>query len=452
MVRLDWPRIYREAGATLRLASPLILGQLSAMGMNVVDALLAGHMSATILAAVAVGASVWTLVIVMIIGVLMALPPSVSQLEGAGERHLIGSLFRQALWLALGLGMLLLVAVRMLGRPLIMALQVDEEIIGDALDFLQAISYGAPALALYFALRGLSEGTGNTRPTMYFGFLGLLLLIPLGYSLMYGKVEGISGAFGLGAATAIVLWIQFLSLLTYICLHPHYRIYRLFAHLEGPNVSSIASLLTLGIPMGVALLLEASLFVIAALLIAALGAIEVASHQVALSIASVAFMLPLGLAMAITVRVGHAVGRGDPSGVRYAGYTGIAMTLVTQTLSAALMTFFPEFIVGLYTSDPKVTVLALKLLALAALFQFSDGIQVAANGALRGLKDTKRPMLITLIAYWGVGMPIGYLLAFRQKWGAPGMWVGLIAGLSVAALLLFARFYRRVRVDQVILA
>ena len=162
----------------------------------------------------------------------------------------------------------------------------------------------------------------------------------------------------------------------------------------------------------------------------------------ALNVAALFFMIPLGLAMAITVRVGNAVGRGDASGVRYAGFCGIGLTLVTQLVSAGLMLGFPRAIASFYTHDQTVIALAAQLLLLAGLFQFSDGIQVASNGALRGLKDTRVPMAITLFAYWMVGMPVGWWLAFHMGLGARGIWMGLIAGLSMAALLLFARFWR----------
>jgi MATE family multidrug resistance protein len=192
-------------------------------------------------------------------------------------------------------------------------------------------------------------------------------------------------------------------------------------------------------------LAEAGLFVAAALIIGKMGEDVVASHQVALNVASLFFMIPLGLAMAITVRVGNAVGRGDALGVRYAGLCGIGLTLVTQLFSAAVMISIPRLIASLYTRDPAVIALAVQLLLLAGLFQFSDGIQVASNGALRGLKDTRVPMAITLFAYWVIGMPVGWWLAFRADLGARGIWMGLIAALTMAALLLFVRFWRSSR-------
>jgi len=440
--RPERARLLYEVRATVRLALPLIAAQLAAVGSNVIDAVLAGHVSAHVLGAVAVGASIWSLAIVCGIGMMMAVPPSVAQLDGAGRRGEVGAVFHQAVWLALGMGAVLWFAVRHAG-PLIDLIGVTTSLRHDVQRFLLAISWGAPALTCYFALRGLSEGLSLTRPSMYFSLGGLVLLVPLGYVLMFGKL-GIppQGAHGCGVATAIVLWLEMLAFGVYVLLRRNYRGLGLFERIEGPNLRRIGQLVHIGAPMAVTLLAEAGLFVATALIIATLGEDVIASHQVAINIASLFFMIPLGLAMAITVRVGNAVGRGDEQGVRYAGFCGIGLTLATQLFSATLMLGLPHFIAALYTHDPKVIALAAQLIVLAGLFQFSDGIQVAANGALRGLKDTRVPMALTLFSYWGVGMPVGWWLAFHHGMGARGMWIGLIAGLSVAAVMLFTRFWR----------
>ncbi|HEY6895099.1 MAG TPA: MATE family efflux transporter [Rhodanobacteraceae bacterium] len=440
------PRLARELKEMLRLALPLVAGQLSAIGMNVIDAMLAGHLDAHTLGAVAVGTSVWSLAIVAAIGVMFALPPSVAQLNGAGRQEAIGPLFRQALWLSALLGLLLFAGIHFGGPSLIVAIGIDTALVPDVTRFLHAISFGAPALALFFALRGLSEGFGLTRPSMYFSVLGLALLGPVGYVLMHGRLGFPPlGALGSGIATACVLWIEALAFLLYIATRRHYRALALFAEFERPKPAAIGELLRIGIPMGVSLFMEASLFVAVALAIGTLGTDVVASHQIAINVASVTFMVPLGIAMATTVRVGHAVGRRDPDGVRDAGLVGLGLTLVAQGVSAGLMLTIPERIASLYTTDAAVIVLAAELLILAGFFQFSDGLQVAASGALRGLKDTRVPMLITTFAYWGVGMPVGWWLAFRAGLGARGMWMGLIAGLSMAAVLLTTRFWRLAR-------
>ncbi|WP_266172123.1 MATE family efflux transporter [Dyella subtropica] len=442
LFRPDRARVAHEIGATIRLALPLIAAQLAAVGTNVVDAMLAGHFSAHVLGAVAVGASIWALAIVTGIGMMMAVPPSVSQLDGAGRRPEVGALFRQALWLAVTVGVLLWFVVRH-AAPLTALIGVAPGLRRDVGEFLQAISWGAPALTCYFALRGLSEGLSLTRPSMYFSLGGLILLAPLGYVLMFGKF-GLEpqGARGCGIATALVLWIEMVAFATYIARHRNYRGLGLGERFDLPDLKKIGELLWVGLPMAVTLLAEGGLFVAVALVIGTLGENIVASHQVALNVASLFFMIPLGLAMAITVRVGNAVGRGDAVGVRYAGLCGIGLTLVTQVFSAGLMLSLPHFIASLYTHDAGVIALAAQLVVLAGVFQFSDGIQVASNGALRGLKDTRVPMALTLFAYWVIGMPVGWWLAFRQGMGARGMWMGLIAGLSVAAVLLFVRFWR----------
>ncbi len=439
-------RWFDEARATLRLALPLIAGQLAAVGMGAVDALLAGHYSADVLAAVAVGVSLWSLAVVCAIGLMLALPPSVSQLVGADRRAEIGPLFRQALGLALSVGVLLGAAVHWLAPPLVRALHVDPRLWPQTTEFLHAVSFGAPAIACYFALRGVSEGLGHTRPTMYFGLLGLLLLAPLDWVLMYGKL-GLPalGAMGSGMATAIVTWCELAAFVLYMRRAHVYRGLHLFARLEAPDWRQIGALLRLGLPMAFSLLMEASLFVAAALAIGRMGADAVASHQIALNVATVTFMVPLGLAMAITVRVGFAAGRGDAVGVRRAGLAGIGLALLTQSVSTTLMLGFPHAIAALYTHDARVIHLAAQLLVLAGIFQFSDGVQVASAGALRGLKDTRAPMLITAFAYWVVGFPLGLYLGFARQMGPRGVWMGLIAGLGVAAVLLLSRFLRRSR-------
>jgi MATE family multidrug resistance protein len=443
--RPDRARVRREIGATVRLAFPLIIAQLSAVGTNMVDAMLAGHLNAHTLGAVAVGTSVWSLAIVTGIGMMMAVPASVSHLDGANRHAEVGALFRQALWLAFILGVVLWFAVRH-ASPLLDVIGIAPGLRSDVTGFLNAISWGAPALTMYFALRGLSEGLSMTRPSMYFSFGGLLVLGPLGYTLMYGKL-GIPpmGARGTGIATTIVLWLEMAGFSIYVLRHRNYRGLGLTDRFEWPQARAIGGLLHVGLPMAITLLMEGGLFVAVALAIGTLGEDVVASHQVALNVASFFFMIPLGLAMAITVRVGNAAGRGDEEGVRYAGFCGIGLTLLTQVFSCSLMLGLPHWIARLYTGDATVLALASQLLLLAGLFQFSDGIQVASNGALRGLKDTRIPMVICMFAYWIVGMPIGWWLAFDQGLGARGMWMGLIAGLSMAAVLLFTRFYRLAR-------
>ena len=427
------------------LALPLALGQLAAMLMSVVDSILAGHHGLQTLAAVTVGTSIWTVALLICVGVLMAIPPSVAQLNGAGRRREIGPLWRQAIWIALIMGLLLMVLVWYSPR-LLDWIGIVAEIRPQAAAFLRAIAFGAPALSLYFSFRYLSEGLAWTPPTMLFGIAGLLLLIPLGYVLMFGAgpIPEL-GAAGLGYATALVLWLQALGFLTYLRLSRRFEDLELFARFDPPSWPVIRGLLALGLPMGVSIFMEGSLFVATALLIARIGTVDVAAHQIALNVASVCFMLPLGIAMATTVRVGHAAGADDIAAVRWAAGAGFALGGLTQTAAALMLIFAGGWISALYTGDAAVAALAVTLMRYAAVFQFPDGIQVLSAGALRGLKDTRVPMLITVFAYWGVGLPLGAWFGLHLHGRAPGLWVGLIIGLTVAALLLALRLWRQCR-------
>lgn len=445
-------RLPRELRATVLLSAPLVVGQLSSMGMNVVDTVLAGRHGTTTLAAIGVGAPAWSVVILLCIGVLMAVPPTVAHLVGAGRREAIGAVARQALWLALALGLGLFAAMRV--APSLLARFIAPDVMPGVAGFVHGISWGAPALALYFALRYVAEGVAWTVPTMLIGTAGLGLLLPLGWALMdgWGPLPE-WGAAGLGLATAIVLWAQVAAMAATLARSRRCADLGLFTRFDAPDPAAIGQLLRLGVPMGIAIFMEGSLFVATALLIATLGTLPIAAHQVAILAASAAFMVPLGVAMGTTVRVGQAAGAGDAEGVRWAARAGWIIGGATQTVSALVLALAGAWIAGLITEDPAVVAAAATLMLFAAVFQYTDGLQAISAGALRGLKDTRIPAWITVFSYWGVGLPVGVVLGgvggpggtivFGLGWGPSGYWTGLILGLSVAAVLLTGRFLSR---------
>jgi MATE family multidrug resistance protein len=235
-------------------------------------------------------------------------------------------------------------------------------------------------------------------------------------------------------------------LVAWILWQPYYRPFGVFAHFEWPRPADIAALVRLGTPIGVSLFMEGSRFAVVSLVLGRhFGAEVVAGHQIALNVASVTFMVPLGIAIAITVRVGQAKGAGDLRGARRAGFVGGAMALAFMSLAALTLATVPELIAAIYTNDREVRSIAVSLLTMAALFQIFDGLQVAGAGALRGLKDTAVPMGITCVSYWVVGFTVGYTLGIVQGRGAQAMWLGLTLGLVVAAVLLNTRFYLLMR-------
>jgi len=440
------PSNLAEGWKLLILAVPLVVGQVSNFGMNFVDTLMAGRIGTVDLAAIAVGSSIWAAGFLFMLGVLMAVSATVSQLAGAGRYRHAGEFTRQALWVSLILAVGLWVLSRT-GYLAMAYLGVEPSVTALATGYLKAIGWGAPALAGMLVLRFFSEGAGYTKPTMYIGVAGILANIPLNYVLMFGKAGfPAMGAVGAGWATAIVLWLQLIIMTVWIWRRPYYRAYAFYERFSLPNPREIFALFKLGVPIGIMVLLEGGLFVASALMIGTLGAVPVAGHQVAMNFASLIFMVPLGLAGAITVLVGQAVGREDWIGARRAGVVGIVIALLFACLSATLILTQSSPIVAIYTNEPEVVALAVSLLAYAAVFQLADGLQIAAAGALRGYKDTHIPMVYSAIAYWGVGFSVGWYLTFRTELGPAGMWIGIISGLCVAAVLMGGRFLRLSRV------
>jgi MATE family multidrug resistance protein len=431
-----------EIRRTLHLALPVIIGQLAVFSMNFVDTVMSGRLpdKEIALAALGIGGAVWSSMLMFVLGTLMVVQPSVAQLDGADLKSEAGSQTRQAFWIALVLGLPFWL-VCYFSEPLLTAFKIDPLIVPKAAGYLRAVSWGAPGISLVFLLRFFSEGTGNTRPTMFYGVAGALLNIPLNYVLMFGKLGFPAlGTVGCGYATSIVIWLQFLLLAAYVGLHRHYKPFALMSHLERPDWREIWSLLKVGLPIAVTIFVEGSLFVAAALLIGRLGPVPAAAHLIAINFSALMFMIPVGLSSAISIRIGNAIGRRDLEGARYAGLIGIMIILVIQTVSAMTMLLVPELIVGIYTDDLVVAPLAVSLLFYAAIFQYPDGLQIVAAGALRGYKDTRMPMLYMVISFWVVGMTLGYNLTFGQAMGPAGMCIGMIAGLTVAAGLMLLRF------------
>jgi MATE family multidrug resistance protein len=431
-----------EVRTTAVLAAPLVAGHVSAGLIGFVDSVIAGHHGTDTLAAVAVGTALFWLPVMIPMGTLMSLPPAVSQLDGAGRRAEIGPLFRQGLWLAAGLGVLLW-AFLSLAVLALEPMGIAPETRPGAAAFLQGIRWGVPGFTLYLTMRYLSDGLHWTLPTMVLGFGGLLVLVPLGYALTWG-VGGLPalGAGGLGLASSIMMWSQAIAFALYLSRSRRFADLRLFSTIDAPHGPTLRGLLRTGLPIGVTVAMEGGLFIATALLIGRLGGVASAAHQIAINLSALCFMVPMGVAEATTVRIGHALGRSDRQGLRRAAGAGLVIVLCTQALSALVLLLGNDALVRIYTADAAVASLAAALLLYAAAFQFPDGIQVLSAGALRGLGDTRVPMLLAALAYWGVGMSVGAGLGLGLGWGPTGMWIGLIAGLSVAAVLLGSRFLR----------
>jgi multidrug resistance protein, MATE family len=433
-------RLAADARAICALAAPLVGNNLSIIGMQFADTVMAGQLGARDLAALSVGVGYYHLYLLIGLGVLMAVSPSVAHAFGANDTKGVTRYCRQSWWVALALAAMLVAGLRQVDWVL-PALGISPEIIPTAVGYVHAMSFGMPALLGFLALRYTSEGMGRTKPIMYFGFLGLTANVIGNWIFMYGKFGMPQlGAVGCGVATALSEWLMFLAMFSYMRKQRAYREFDFFARVEPPDWRVLRDLLRIGAPIAGSILAEGGLFVCAALMIGGMGATLTAGHQIALNYASFMFMVPLAISSATTIHVGHTIGRGDRDRARYAGLLGIGMCATVMAMSAIGIVLFNDGIASLYTRDVPVREVAAGLLLMAAIFQLSDGVQVGAAGALRGFKDTAIPMTMCIFSYWVVGFPLAYVFGVHKGGGPLYVWIGFIAGLTVAATLLVSRY------------
>lgn len=439
--REGWSLLVSETRQILRLGTPAIFAQLAYFSMRVVDTVMAGQLGPESLAAVSLGGSLWMPLAVMGMGVLLPVSPSVAQALGAERLADCGHYLRQGLWLSQVVA-LVLTFVFLRSSAILALFGVDPALIPLSSQFLLALCWGLPARMAFVVLRGFTEGTGHTRPILWISVVGTLANIGLNELLMYGKWGFPAlGAVGCGYATAIVDVLMALLLGLWISLHPDLARYAPWSRWEWPEWKPIVHFLAVGWPISISLLMEVSCFGVAGLWLGQLGSTVVSAHQIALNLASLTFMVPLGLSIAISVRVAQFIGAGEPGRARRTGQTGALLCGGLMLLAALAFWLLPQVFVGWYTTDAEVLRLGCQLLVLAALFQFFDGLQVAATGALRGLKQTRGTMVINTIAYWGLGLPLGAWLGLYLQWGAPGFWLAFSVAIGFAAALLNWQFH-----------
>ncbi|WP_180033864.1 MATE family efflux transporter [Acinetobacter sp. YH12233] len=430
-----------ELKQLFHLMLPILVTQFSQAGLGLIDTIMAGRLSPTDLAAIAVGVGLWIPVMLLFSGIMIATTPLVAEAKGARTPEKIATIARQSLWVAFILGVIagLVLQVLPLSLPL---LGVPESLQPKAGLFLHAIGFGMPAVTMYAALRGYSEAIGYPRPVTAISLMALLLLVPLNFIFMYGvgPIPALGSA-GCGFATAILQWLMLLSLALYIFKNRVYQSSQPFSHWEKLNGYWLKRILKLGFPIGLAIFFEVSIFSTAAIVLSPLGETIVAAHQIAISVTSQLFMIPMSLAIALTIRVGTYYGAQNWDAMRRVQGLGLMTATILALLIMLLLWVFRSEIVALYTSDPMVTQIALYLVLFAVAYQLMDAWQISAAGCLRGMQDTKGPMWITMIAYWVIAFPVGVYLSRFGDMGAAGVWVGLIVGLSVACVLLLARLY-----------
>ncbi len=437
---------YRTEVRTLvRLAGPVVLTQVAQISLGFVDTVMVGQLGAEQLAGVALGNTVFFTLIIMCMGVVLAVGPMVSQAYGAGTDEPIGRTVRQGQWLSLVLAVGFMLIVWNI-RPVLLALGQQAATVDLAVSYLHAIVWGAFPFLAFVGFRSFIEGVSRPRPVTVIAFAGVGMNVFANWVLMYGKLGfPAMGIVGTGWASTIVFWLDFALILGYVASQSEFRRFRIFEKLGRPDPTYFRELFRIGWAIGASFGIETSMFMATVMMMGWIGTAALAAHQVAMQCASFTFMVPLGIGIATSVRVGQAEGRGDREGVRLAGTVGLSLSILFMGVAALGFWLAPRFIVGLYLdldapANAGVIVLAVTLLRVAAVFQVFDGIQVTAAGALRGLKDTRVPMFISGVSYWIVGLAGASWMAFGLDLGPAGLWWGLVLGLSTSAVLLLARF------------
>ncbi len=425
---------------TLQLSYPVIIGQLGFIMMGVVDSIMVGTLGSAPLAAAALGNSITLLIFIVGIGVSFAVTPLVAISVGANKYSDCGIFFRQSLLVNLTFG-LILMAVTLICSELLIYLDQPAEVLAPAKSYTRILGLGALPVMLFQTYKQFIEGLSVMKPAMVITILANIINAFTNWTLIFGNLGfpalGLDGA---GWATFTSRSFMAISPMLYVMNKKFFKQYDVTFQFKNINLPVIKKILSLGLPSGIQYFFEVGAFAFAVIMIGWLGTEQLAAHQIAINLASISFMVVLGLSIAGGIRVGNAVGEKNVTRVRRAGFTSIFLALCIMAVSGLIFIIFRNYLPTLYIDDETVISIASSLLIIAALFQLSDGVQAIGIGILRGLTDVKIPTVITFVAYWVVGLPIGYFLAFELGWDVQGVWIGLLAGLTTSAILLTLRF------------
>ena len=442
----------QEAAATFALSWPLVLANLASSAMTTTDIMMLGWLSPKALAAGALGYNLFLPLFLFGIGLVSAASPIAASLVGAnandftGPRRAAQQAFLSSVFIVLPMWAILWNA-----RAILVAFGEEPALASQAGLYLHGYQWSLAPAFLFFAARSVFAALHRTAPTLVAGLLGVALNALLNYLLIFGKL-GLPawGAFGSGIATSLSHLVMLGVLVVYSFVDPRIRRHRIFSGLWRLNWASLAQLWRLGAPTGAMIAVEIAIFASTVLLMGLIGDAALEAHAMVFQIASLAFMVPLGVSQAATVRVGHAYGAGDASQVSRAGWTALWMVLAFMATSAATMLLIPRVLLSGFIdvtapANAEVVALALSFVRIAALFQLFDGAQAVAAGMLRGVHDARLPMLIAFFGYWVIGAPIGIYLAFRTPLSGLGLWIGLAIGLAFVAVLLLTRWRQKER-------
>ncbi len=428
------------------LGLPIFIGQIAWMANNVIDTVMSGRISAIDQAAVGIGMSVFFSVFVPLMGVLLAVSPTVAQHFGAGDNAAVGEDMRQGFWLTLAVAAMVFLLVYF-PDPFLRISQLTPEVEAKTRAYLHLAAFGAIAQMLFRLFYGFTTAISRPRIVMMLSLVALAIKIPLNFVFMYGYFGfPVMGGVGCAAATTAAAWITFFAAALVVWWNPDYKRFGIFTRWSWPNRRQQWRLWKLGLPMGMTFLIDVTSFTFMALFVARLGATTAAAHGIATNLAAAAYMLPMSVSIAVSVLIGQSIGAGDGHGARRAGMAGYRIAIVLGLAVALLIAISSPAISRFYTNDLDVRKLATQLLILIAFYHFFDAILAIGINGLRGYKNAVVPMIVCAVCLWGIGLGGGYALGLQggfisdRPLGARGFWYAAVASYGLAGLILLAYF------------
>ena len=419
---------------------PILITQMGMYSMNFFDTTMSGHYSAKDLAGVAIGSSLWVPISMGLTGILIAITPIVAQLIGAKKIKEVSFSVIQGIYVAIFLAAIVLIIGFFLLNPLLNTMNLEVKVHQIAHDYLLAISIGILPLFLYNALRSFIDSLGKTRISMLITLSALPVNIIFNYLFIFGKAGFPElGGVGTGYATAITYWVLLFISVLIIHKQAPFAQFHIFKNVHKVSIKKIGEILKIGVPIGLSIFFETSIFSAVTLLMSKFNTITIAAHQIAMNFASFIYMIPLSISMTLTILVGYEIGAKRYQDAKQYSWLGVVIAVLMAILSGFVFLFLRAEIAGLYSNDPAVIEISVQFLFYALFFQLSDAIQAPIQGALRGYKDVNMTFIMSLLSYWVIGLPLGYLLTKYTELGPFGYWIGLITGLAVGALCLTYR-------------
>lgn len=437
ILSFDYKKNYRK---TFFLAYPVMLSQLGHIMVGVVDTAMVGQIGTIPQAAVALANSLYVLVLVFGLGISYGITPLVAAADSSKNYSENAALLKHGIIINTAMGVLLFLLLLLIS-PVLNFFNQKQEVVDLAIPFLNVMMLGMIPLCIFSGFKQFTEGLSYTGVAMLITIGSNLMNILLNYLMIFGHWGFPEmGLMGSCWASFISRIAMALAIFLYVYYNKPFRVYWQGFNFRNISIGLTKKILSLGVPSGMQWVFEVGAFSFAVIMIGWISPAAQAAHQVALSIAAVTYMMASGLSAAASVRVGNQLGLKSREGVRIAGFSAFVMVLVFMSFSAICFILFRNILPTFFNKETEVINIASSLLVIAAFFQLSDGIQVVGLGALRGVKDVQIPTIITLFAYWGIGLPMSYIFAFKLNYGVMGIWYGLSIGLTIAALLLFLRF------------